>query len=1058
MVDNGLIDESFKDGKGIPFIALEGDGDDAKFRVTDEATEFLKTLKTPIALASIVGRYRTGKSLLVNRMLLDVKGGGFQVGATVNSCTKGLWVWDKPLKVKNKQGQDVNLLIIDSEGIGSLDADADHDAKIFALALLLSSYFIYNSVGSIDESALNSLSLVVELTKHIRTRAENESSEPETGAEFAQFFPHFLWVVRDFSLQLVDEGGASFTSKTYLERSLTPLGGFSEGVEVKNRIRRMLLAFFPNRDCVTLKRPVEDESMLQKLDDAEWSDFRPEFVEQVQALRTKIYQDAPPKCLHGKPLDGFMLSHLAVNYADAINNGTALNIGDAWQQVSKSRNVKAVEEAHEHYERAAAELVDEMPMTIEMLEEKHLEMRKAATADFKKTCIGAGADIEEYLHQLDERIRDEYKDLQNQNAQIGREKCEAAIAEAYAPLAEKVEAKGLATVKEYEAERAQVKAAYLEAIPDNPERMQVLNAFFEKEVPSAVGKIAAHQALLAEQALQEKEEALKTVQAEAKEAATKAAAEAEDFNTRLKHAESALEETAEREKELKTRSEEEKARLQKQLEEETGALKSELASTTERLEGEVQAAADKANAAAARASGALAEAEKKAMLAEGELKHTSEQLESLQRDKQAAAADVEKLRAKVKEAEAESSRLRSEGDAAGEEKRAVERKLEAAQEELEEARGEAKAAQAESASKADSASAERQAATAEKARLEERVSTLEASVKAKEAALAEEKAAREKVGKDKDQQEQMLRGSESSLRAENDNLRTRLEEAEAAVKALEGDVRTKEDALREKEAALRDASKAADAAVASGGAEVAELASARKKAEDEAASLKEEAASIKAELAKSREREAAAAAEAKAAAVAAAEAKAAAAAAAASAPKEGAGLGNEEMLKVLERQGKMQEEFNKESEQLTAKVKHLETENDNLHLVVMKLKESVERAEDAGYGGGEEVRSLLKRLKSVGSKGLAQGDANGAAPGQKGEPWVMLDKKQRPKNEIVFKPVQQDVFAQVAKQTGRSTEQVYKDHEAGRASQVPPPPPPPPPSVLTGHVSSLLPY
>jgi hypothetical protein len=117
-------------------------------------------------------------------------------------------------------------------------------------------YFIYNSVGSIDENALNALSLVVELTKHIKTKSESEAGgEPETGAEFANFFPSFLWVIRDFTLQLVDESGASFPPKTYLERALTPMQGFSEGVEVKNRIRRMLLAFFPNRDCVTLKRP-----------------------------------------------------------------------------------------------------------------------------------------------------------------------------------------------------------------------------------------------------------------------------------------------------------------------------------------------------------------------------------------------------------------------------------------------------------------------------------------------------------------------------------------------------------------------------------------------------------------------------------------------------------------------------------------------------------------------------------------------------------------------------------------------------------------------------------
>ena len=64
-------------------------------------------------------------------------------------------------------GQPINILVVDSEGIGGLDEDNNHDMRIFSLALLLSSFFIYNSTGSIDENALSSLSLVVNLTKHI---------------------------------------------------------------------------------------------------------------------------------------------------------------------------------------------------------------------------------------------------------------------------------------------------------------------------------------------------------------------------------------------------------------------------------------------------------------------------------------------------------------------------------------------------------------------------------------------------------------------------------------------------------------------------------------------------------------------------------------------------------------------------------------------------------------------------------------------------------------------------------------------------------------------------
>jgi len=96
----------------------------------------------------------------------------------------------------------------------------------------------------------------------------------------------------------------------------------------------MLTAFFPNRDCVTLKRPVENETLLQQLDLADWSTFRPEFVEQVETLRRKIYSSAPPKAVNGQILSGFMLSQLATEYAASINTGASLNIGDAWSQVS----------------------------------------------------------------------------------------------------------------------------------------------------------------------------------------------------------------------------------------------------------------------------------------------------------------------------------------------------------------------------------------------------------------------------------------------------------------------------------------------------------------------------------------------------------------------------------------------------------------------------------------------------------------------------------------------------------------------------------------------------
>ena len=101
-----------------------------------------------LGLVSIVGKYRTGKSFFVNRVLLDQKKGGFQVGPTINPCTKGLWLWKKT--IPSTSNEDMDILMIDTEGFGGMDENTNHDSRIFLFSLLLSSYFIYNSTGSID--------------------------------------------------------------------------------------------------------------------------------------------------------------------------------------------------------------------------------------------------------------------------------------------------------------------------------------------------------------------------------------------------------------------------------------------------------------------------------------------------------------------------------------------------------------------------------------------------------------------------------------------------------------------------------------------------------------------------------------------------------------------------------------------------------------------------------------------------------------------------------------------------------------------------------------------
>lgn len=156
---------------------------------------------------------------------------GFSVGPTVNPCTKGLWIWSKPIYGVDDHGKRLPLLLIDTEGFGAFDEDTNHDIRIFTLAILLCSYFVYNSLGSIDENAIQSLSFVINLSKHIQLKANNSKNDAGSNKsienilnkknsendidheELSNLFPSFLWVLRDFALQLVDENGETITAK-----------------------------------------------------------------------------------------------------------------------------------------------------------------------------------------------------------------------------------------------------------------------------------------------------------------------------------------------------------------------------------------------------------------------------------------------------------------------------------------------------------------------------------------------------------------------------------------------------------------------------------------------------------------------------------------------------------------------------------------------------------------------------------------------------------------------------------------------------------------------------
>ena len=466
---NFSLEDVPDDGKAISMVNY--DPSLGQFVINQEALEVIRNLQNPLGVISVAGMYRTGKSYLLNRMLLN-RSGGFSVGPSINPCTKGLWMWSKTIPAHTPQGKPLDVLIIDTEGIGATDEDHNHDNKIMTLAILLSSYFIFNSMGTIDESSIQSLSFIVNITKNIQQKNGNK--------DFAKYLPAFMWVIRDFSLQLKNRDGNSITSKEYLEYSLEMQPGTSEFIVNKNQIRKMVKEYFPNRDCVTLVRPLLEEGNLQKLERTPASKLRKEFIEQVNYLRKTVLNSINPKKLNGQELNGEMFIDLVKSYVKMINEGAVPIIQTAWAYMRQNQALIAKKNALENYKKKTEELNNKFPMKEEFLRNILKKIKKEIILNFKEEIIGEPE--EKDIKELKSELKKIKIEIINKNINSTKTQTNRFLNENYKNIDEKVKNGEYLNIAEYKDDIEQFVQFCLNKCPCGPNRDVIIYEFIIQNI------------------------------------------------------------------------------------------------------------------------------------------------------------------------------------------------------------------------------------------------------------------------------------------------------------------------------------------------------------------------------------------------------------------------------------------------------------------------------------------------------------------------------------------------------------------------------------------------
>jgi len=246
------------------------------------------------------------------------------------------------------------------------------------------------------------------------------SAEEGTASDLtlSYYTPKFLWLLRDFTLELLDAKGKPITPQQYLENALTDQSTVSKTSETNRKIRQALLNFFKDRDCLTAVRPVNEEFALQKLDRLQDGQIRPEFLTQLKRLKEKILTKITPKQLKGVNLTPKMYFAMVEKYVEAINNGAVPTINTAWEHLVETECREALEAAWNLYEEALkkflfdpevateSKAMDELYHILKNIRDKTLEKYNMLTASFDRhPKVGEYKDkLKEYLDQREDMV------------------------------------------------------------------------------------------------------------------------------------------------------------------------------------------------------------------------------------------------------------------------------------------------------------------------------------------------------------------------------------------------------------------------------------------------------------------------------------------------------------------------------------------------------------------------------------------------------------------------------------------------------------------------------
>lgn len=276
-----------------------GKGHD-RLELSEIVLEKLAIIEDPVSIVGIVGPYHCGKSFLLNVLLNSTH--GFPVGVKPEPETRGAWIRIiSKEKVKGIDGSQV--VFLDTEGFYGERATRLYDARVFAVATLLSSHLIYNTLRTLGDT--QSVSALADLAKQAQVfnlqnwlhSGDMASDQPFLSTNMDPSlllktldFPPLTWVVQGFDIDIE----SSHTPMDYLQRYLSAFAHTGD--------RTLDTLFTAGISCYSLRTPTDLNLMREQYgskvlaaDDELYPGLHPGYVSDLDKLRSGVFGNLTSK-------------------------------------------------------------------------------------------------------------------------------------------------------------------------------------------------------------------------------------------------------------------------------------------------------------------------------------------------------------------------------------------------------------------------------------------------------------------------------------------------------------------------------------------------------------------------------------------------------------------------------------------------------------------------------------------------------------------------------------------------------------------------------------------